>query len=341
MKLEFLALKWAMGEKFCEYLLGNKCVVFTDNNPLSYLNSAKLGAVEKRWASQAAFDFEIRYHSGRINRNADALFRQYFSGPSSLEHALPSTSVPAFLQPAPNPAVVVPAAQTMVSVFQSHSLLELRSLQEVDFLVGNLLHFWQRRVKPTYKERQQLPALVLTLLNEWDRLVEKDGVLYRQVFRRNGGEECLQLVLPAVLKEQVLTQLHQDHGHQGIERTTELVRQCCYWPGMSADIKQWVQTCERCQMAKDSESVPRSFMGHLLASRPNKIVAIDFTLLDPSRNGIENVLVMTDVFSKYTVAVPSQNQRAATVAQVLLSGFFGSGFPLAFIRIKGRDLRAH
>lgn len=62
MKLEFLALKWAMGEKFREYLLGHKCVVFTDNNPLSYLNSAKLGATEQRWASQlAVFDFEIKY----------------------------------------------------------------------------------------------------------------------------------------------------------------------------------------------------------------------------------------------------------------------------------------
>lgn len=43
MKLEFLALKWAMTEKFREYLLGQRCVVFTDNNPLSYLHTAKLG----------------------------------------------------------------------------------------------------------------------------------------------------------------------------------------------------------------------------------------------------------------------------------------------------------
>lgn len=58
MKLEFLALKWAMTEKFPEYLLGHKCVVFTDNNPLSHLHSAKLGATEHRWAAQlAAFDF--------------------------------------------------------------------------------------------------------------------------------------------------------------------------------------------------------------------------------------------------------------------------------------------
>lgn len=65
MKLDFVALRWAMVEKFREYLLGNKCIVYTDNNLLSYLSSAKLGATEQRWAAQlAVFDFEIKYRSG-------------------------------------------------------------------------------------------------------------------------------------------------------------------------------------------------------------------------------------------------------------------------------------
>lgn len=77
-KLEFLGLKWDMTEKFREYLLGHKCVVYTDNNPLSHLSSAKLGATEQRWAAQlASFDFEIKYRSGRSNKNADTLSRQY------------------------------------------------------------------------------------------------------------------------------------------------------------------------------------------------------------------------------------------------------------------------
>lgn len=41
MKLEFLALKWAVADKFRDYLLGNKCLVFTDNNPLTHYQSAK------------------------------------------------------------------------------------------------------------------------------------------------------------------------------------------------------------------------------------------------------------------------------------------------------------
>lgn len=74
MKLELLALKWAVTDKFRDYLLGSKFTVFTDNNPLCYLRTAKLGAVEQRWASQLAlFDFMITYRPGSANKNADAL----------------------------------------------------------------------------------------------------------------------------------------------------------------------------------------------------------------------------------------------------------------------------
>jgi len=45
MKLELLALKWCVTDKFRDYLLGNKFVVYTENNPLKYLNSATLGAL--------------------------------------------------------------------------------------------------------------------------------------------------------------------------------------------------------------------------------------------------------------------------------------------------------
>lgn len=55
-------------------------------------------------------------------------------------------------------------------------------------------------------------------------------------------------------------------------------------------------------------------MGSIKASQPHEILAIDFTMLEPSTDGRENILVMTDVFSKYTQAV----QRASTVAEALV-----------------------
>ncbi|GAA6094909.1 uncharacterized protein LOC112847669, partial [Tachysurus ichikawai] len=48
-KLEFLALKWSIVEKFQDYLYGNTFTVVTDNNPLTYLlKSAKLDAASYR-----------------------------------------------------------------------------------------------------------------------------------------------------------------------------------------------------------------------------------------------------------------------------------------------------
>lgn len=78
MKLEFLALKWAFADKFRDYLLGHKCIVYTDNNPLSHYQTANFGALKQCWVGQLAdFDWEVRYKPGRPNGNADALSRQY------------------------------------------------------------------------------------------------------------------------------------------------------------------------------------------------------------------------------------------------------------------------
>ncbi|CAI5657771.1 unnamed protein product [Oreochromis niloticus] len=245
------------------------------------------------------------------------------------------------LQQAPCPAVLPAVTQSEIGAFPSHSPGDIHALQEADPLLKGFLVYWRRQSPPSSEERSQVPKPVMALVRQWDRLVEKDGILYRRILRPGGGEEAIQLVLPEALKPETLRQLHQDHGHQGIERTTELVRQRCYWPGMSSDIKQWVQRCERCQVAKDSELGPHSYMGHLLASRPNEILAIDFTLLEPSRSGVENVLVMTDVFSKYTVAVPTRDQRASTVAQVLLTEwFFKFGVPSRLHSDQGRNFES-
>ena len=44
-KLEFLALKWSVTERFHEYLYGGHFEVYTDNNLLTYiLTTAKLDA---------------------------------------------------------------------------------------------------------------------------------------------------------------------------------------------------------------------------------------------------------------------------------------------------------
>lgn len=82
-KLEFLALKWSVTEKFHDYLYGTSFVVVT-NNPLTYiLTSAKLDAASHRWlAALSTYDFKLQYRAGSQNRNADALSRRPHHQPS-------------------------------------------------------------------------------------------------------------------------------------------------------------------------------------------------------------------------------------------------------------------
>lgn len=152
MKLEFLALKWAMSEKFREYLLGHKCIVYTDNNPLSHLSSAKLGATEQRWVAQlAAFDFEVKYRSGRSNKNAYALSRKHPPEPSNLEAMIPGTSLPGHLQQALR-REHIPASQATIAALPHHAPSDLGALQHADPVLQEVLGFWDRKQCPHPRE---------------------------------------------------------------------------------------------------------------------------------------------------------------------------------------------
>jgi transposase InsO family protein len=340
MKLELLALKWAVTEKLREYLLGSTFTVLTDNNPLAYIHKVKLHATELRWVAQLAqFNFEIKYRSGKKNGAADALSRMHkcpeldFEVMSSdevnseLDEIVLSSQIPKELSIAFQESMIVSAESLEVNLdtpqaigaLPSYSHDEISELQRKDAEIGKLVRHWEEKKMPSSKEFRSFSRNEKTVFRQWDRLVEENGVLYRH--KVENGRDVLQLILPTCLKEQVLKCLHDQAGHQATERTTNLVSGRYYWPGLRSDVEQKCQNCQRCELAKSRPKVkPR--MGHLLASRPLEVLAVDFTVLEPASDGTENVLVMTDVFSKWTQALPTRNQTAKTVAKTLVKEWF-------------------
>lgn len=319
MKLELLALKWAITQKFRDLLIGAEFEVYTDNNPLSYLlTSAKLGATETRWAAELAqFRFKIKYRSGKSNGNADSLSRkvQHGDGPTTarLEEATctPSQAHPEASNDNPTPLppdvrarirdkitdVLLSEIRTRSSMVEpktispipSISRVELKQLQQSDDDLGRFCSLWSSGQKPPRRQLMKESKPVRNLVNCWEKINEDDGVLYRTI--KETGKDVKQLLLPRCLRKQVLQAVHDDVGHQASEKTLDLTRRRCYWPGMAKDVADFCQQCKRCTMAKAGKRLHPT-MGSLIASRPLEVLAIDFTVLERSSSGLENVLVI-------------------------------------------------
>jgi len=177
------------------------------------------------------------------------------------------------------------------------------------------------------------------VLREWKRLQMKSGLLYRT--RECEGQTLFQLVLPDVLRPIVLRNLHDDMGHLGTERTLELTRSRFYWPKMAADVERKVKTCERCVRRKTQPNKAAPLV-NIQTTRPMELVCMDFLSLEPDSHNTKDILVITDHFTKYAVAIPTRDQKASTVAKTLWEHFLVHyGFPERLHSDQGRDFESH
>ena len=324
-KLEFLALYWAVTKKYNDYLYGHRFTVTTDNNPLTYiLTTAKLDATGHRWlADLSSFDFDIHYKPGKSNTDADALSRtpqgyisrDVFQGlceGKDSQHCDEEW---------------LGYARTMsVDARLQQSSMHLKSL-DVDWALqqekDSVLHRVRELLvqgKPTSSLLRNESTEVRRLLREWNHLSLLDNVLYRVCKETNTQKEQRQLILPLDYRLKAFHLLH-DEGHFGRDRMVSLMKDRFFWVGMNKDIDNWIKACDRCLRAKHPHLPESAALTSIHTSQPLELVCLDFLSLERSKGGYENVLVITDHFTKYAQAIPTRNQTAKTTAKILYEDF--------------------
>lgn len=341
-KLEFLALKWAITDKFRDYLYyAPTFTVYSDNNPLTYvLSTAKLNATTSRWVADLAdFHFTIKYRPGRENSDADALSRMPLDVESLMRECseeLPPDAIAATIQAVEvqekslatlpfstvsmSVSVVGETATTSVSPIPTD---QLRKAQESDPSIHPVLDFKQSGSKPLAGELKRFSPKTKCLFREWDKLTtDSNGILYRTTTTRK------QLVLPEQYKEKVLEELHNNMGHQGVERTVSLVRDRFFWPYMQSDIEHYVTQVCTCVKQKKPCRETRAPLTNIVTTQPFELVCVDFLHLDRCKGGYEYILVIVDHFTRFVQAYATTSKSGKTAANLIFNDFaLKFGFP--------------
>ena len=309
--------------------------MYTNNNLFTYvLTTAKLDAASHCWvASLANYNFRLHYQAGKTNINADALSRVSWPEcmPDNLGTSLKvkAASIRAIQEAAlDQPACpieaysydlhVIGAVQDSQQVAQM-TLDDWQQAQEVDPVLGIII----KRLQEGMLEQEWCKKIDSPKLHQYKRernnLVIQKGILYRQARPRESEETLLQLVLPTAHREVALKGCHNEVGHLGLECMLDLMHDRFFWPCMAVQAKEHIEKCHPCLAFKAKQ--PKAPLENIMATHPLELVHLDFQCLEPGKGLEENVLVITDHFTRYAQVYVTRTQMAQTMAKTLWDKF--------------------
>ncbi len=130
-----------------------------------------------------------------------------------------------------------------------------------------------------------------------------DGLLF---FEDSNGNS--RLCVPEALRISVMDQAHNsltESAHGGYYKCYNHLASTHYWPGMSRDLRRYVNTCDICQKSKPRHHGPIGLLQPIpIPTRPFEVVSMDFIPELPEASGYDNILVIVDKLTKYAFFIP-------------------------------------
>ena len=83
-------------------------------------------------------------------------------------------------------------------------------------------------------------------------------------------------------------------------KVIRLCQEQFYWNTMFQDVTNYVKNCPQCQTVKGDYTEPNTILGVIIANNPLDLMCVDFTKVDPLEDSKENILVLTDPFTKFS-----------------------------------------
>ena len=125
--------------------------------------------------------------------------------------------------------------------------------------------------------------------------------------------------IPAPLRAAVLHMVHVV-SHPGTRTTIREITKRFFWPDMRRDIKQWTAACLQCQKVKVTRHNKAPITMLPPGSEKFKEIHLDVVRPLPEREGYSYILTAVDRFSRWTMAEPTKDQTARTMADTFIRG---------------------
>jgi len=112
-----------------------------------------------------------------------------------------------------------------------------------------------------------------------------------------------------------IIRLHYDipiEGYEGQWKTVELVTRNFWWPGVTKEVKRYVEGCDACQRNKNhTEQLAGKLMPNSILEKLWTHILADFITKLPLAQGYDSILVVVDRLTKMVHFIPTTEKTSA------------------------------